>query len=90
MLKNVLKMIFKSWKKIDFFSKKFQKKSKIFKKSEKKNEKKSFFFEFQFSAPLFLRCPAMYWPSLTVCTGPDALSKRRKFGDWRHAGSRVP
>ena len=68
-------------------SKNFQIFFKNFQKIRKKNEKNQLFFEFQILCPLFLGCPEVYWPSLTVCTGPDALSEQPKFGDWRDAGS---
>ena len=50
-------------------------------------KKNRLFFEFQILCPLFLGCPEVYWPSLTVCTGPDALTERRKIGAWADAGS---
>ena len=53
MLKNVLKMIFKSWKKIDFFFKKISKKIQNFQKIREKNEKKSFFFWVSIFGPTF-------------------------------------
>ena len=60
---------------------------KIFQNIRKKMKKIDFFFEFQILCPLFLGCTGMYWPSLTVCTGPDALTERRKIGAWADAGS---